>query len=100
MRKVVLSKSASTKLSKLIDYIAMEWSDKAKNDFLQKFDKSINQIKHFPESCPESNSIKGLRKLVITKQTSLYYQFDEDNINIVSIIDNRMNPLNIKKEIE
>ena len=44
MRKVILSKRASHKLEKLLEYLESEWSLKVKNDFIVKLDKSLLQI--------------------------------------------------------
>ena len=71
MRRIVLSKRASNKLSKLLEYLENEWSLKVRNDFLKKLDKALSQIQKFPESCRETDYVKGLRMLVITKQTYL-----------------------------
>jgi len=65
---------------------------------LKKFDKSLAQIQKHSESCIETNSVKGLRMLIITKQTSLFYKFNSKTIFIVTIFDNRMNPIKLKKE--
>lgn len=92
MRTVEISKRASGKLAKLFDYLESEWSTKVKNDFIDKFDKAIDRIKGYPESCRETDYVKGLRMLVVTKQTSLVYRFNSKKIIIVTIIDNRMNP--------
>lgn len=100
MRTVVLSKRASKKLAKLLEYLETEWSLKVRDNFLSKFKKLIMQIQKYPESCTISNSVKGLRKLVITKQTSLFYKFDDNHIKIITIFDNRMRPGKINTEIE
>ena len=99
MRKIILSKRAATKLKKLLEYLESEWSIKVKNDFIKKLDRSFNLIKEFPESTEESILKKGLRKCVISKQTTAYFQFDSDSIKIVTIFDNRMNPKKLNKEI-
>ena len=99
MRKVILSKRASQKLDRLINYLETEWSKKIKNEFIIKLDKSLNRIKRFPESTEKSNIKKGLHKCVITKQTSIYYFFDDEYITVVTIFDNRMNPRKLKYEI-
>ncbi len=100
MRKVVLSKRSSNRLGKLLEYLENEWSLKDKNNFLKKLDKSLAQIQKYPESCIETNYVKGLRMLVITKQTSLFYKFNSKTIFIVAIFDNRMNTTKLKKETE
>jgi len=98
MSKIKLSKRASNKLEKLLVYLELEWSLKVKNDFIKKLDKSLERVQKFPESCQQTDFMKGLHMLVITKQTSLFYRFDSKNITIVTLFDNRMDPKKLKKE--
>lgn len=98
MSKIKLSKRASNKLEKLLVYLELEWSLKVKNDFIKKLDKSLKRVQKFPESCQQTDFMKGLHMLVITKQTSLFYRFDSKNITIVTLFDNRMDPKKLKKE--
>jgi len=98
-RKVVISKTAEKKLAKLFEYLIMEWSVKVKTDFVEKLDSSIEIIKNQPELFPESKKGKGLRKCVITKQTTLYYRYNSKRINIVTLFDTRQNPNKLDKEI-
>ena len=99
MRKIVLSKRASNRLEKLLEYLELEWSLKVKNEFIKKLDKSLTQIQKFPESCPQTDFVKGLHMFVVTKQTSIFYRFDKQTITILTIFDNRMNPNRLKIEI-
>ena len=98
MRKIILSKRASYRLKRLLEYLELEWSLKVKNDFIKKLDKSLKRVQKFPDSCPKTDSIIGLHMLVVTKQTSLFYRFDSKTITIVTIFDNRMNPDKLKNE--
>jgi len=98
-RKVVISKTAEKKLHKLFEYLITEWSVKVKTDFVEKLDSSIEIIKNQPEIFPESKKAKGLRKCVITKQTTLYYRYNSKRINLVTIFDTRQNPNKLEKEI-
>lgn len=98
-RKVVISKTAETKLEKLFEYFIEKWSVEVKKDFVEKLDSSIEIIKNQPEIFPESKKGKGLRKCVITKQTTLYYRYNSKRINIVTLVDTRQNPNKLAKEI-
>lgn len=98
MRKIILSKRASKRLEKLLEYLENEWSLKVKDDFIKKFDKSLKQIQKFPESGQQTSFVKGFYMLVITKQTSIFYRFDSKTISIVTLFDNRMNPDKLKKQ--
>jgi plasmid stabilization system protein ParE len=69
-REIKLSRRAVKKLDNLLIFLENEWSAKVKQDFIQRLNKSLHQIQKLPESSPESNKIKGLRKCVVTKQTT------------------------------
>jgi plasmid stabilization system protein ParE len=86
------------KLDSLLVYLEEEWSTKVKHEFVLKLDKSLKQIQKLPDSFPESEKIKGLRKCVVTKQTTIYYKYSDTTIDIVTIFDNRQNPKSLKKE--
>ncbi len=77
----------------------MSWSAKVKSNFIEKLDHNIDLIKQEPETFPESQKNLGLRKCVITKQTTLYYRFDSKHIKIVTIFDTRQNPKKLKEDL-
>ena len=91
---VYFSEIAKFRFKKLTFYLLENWSLHTKNDFLNKFDNKISQIKHQPYSCIESIKFKGLYKCVVTKQTTFYYRFSEkkQEIEIITIFDTRQNP--------
>ncbi|MDA3860971.1 MAG: type II toxin-antitoxin system RelE/ParE family toxin [Melioribacteraceae bacterium] len=99
-RKVILSKGTSQKLEKLFEYLQSNWSQNIKIDFIKNFDKKLEQIDKYPDSFPKSGLVKGLHKCVLTKQTSMYYQFDEKTINIVALFFSKQNPDILKDEME
>ena len=97
-REVRLSKRAMRKLDNLLAYLEEEWSAKVKHEFVLKLDRALKQIQRIPDSFPESEKVKGLRKCVVTKQTTVFYKYSESSIDVVTIFDNRQNPKSIKKE--
>ena len=97
-REIRLSKRAMQKLDSLLVYLEEEWSTKVKYEFVQKLDKSLKQIQKLPDSFPESEKIRGLRKCVVTKQTTVFYRYSEATIDVVTIFDNRKNPKSLKKK--
>ncbi|MCF8352665.1 MAG: type II toxin-antitoxin system RelE/ParE family toxin [Bacteroidales bacterium] len=99
MRKVIISKRASNKLAKLLEYLEKEWSLKVKNDFIEKLDKAVTQIRKYPKSAEESKAKSGLRKYVVTNQTTVFYRFDSKSVKIVTLFDNRMDPEKLKNEL-
>ena len=99
-REVRLATRAMKKLDNLLVYLEKEWSIKVKNDFIVKLDKSLKQIQKLPDSFPESEKVKGLRKCVVTKQTTIFYKYTETSIDIVAIFDNRQSPKSLEKEMK
>lgn len=98
-RKLLLAKRASRKLEKLLIFLEEDWSIKIKKAFLFKLEESLKQIQKLPESFPESDKIPGLRKCVVTRQTTIYYKYSDTTIYIVSLFDNRQNPKSLNKEM-
>lgn len=100
IRKVRISKTAESKLEKLFEYLIENWSQKVKSNFVKKLDKTIKIIKIHPDSFPESHKHKGLRKCVVTKQTTLFYRFNSKEIIIVTVFDSRQNPKKLKSQLK
>ncbi len=98
MREVILSKRASQKLEELFKYLESEWSLTVRDNFADKLDQILNHLKIFPEIGQQSDLVKGLRRIVITKQTTIYYRFDQNHIKIATIFDTRMDPKKMKGE--
>lgn len=98
--KVRLSALAAFKAQKLIDFLETKWSLKTKERFIQKLTEKLKVLESKPEGFPISDVHTDLRKLVVTKHTTILYKIMDDSIFIVTLIDNRQNPLSIEKEIK
>jgi len=98
MRKfeISLSTRAKLNLNSLLVYLEGKWSKKVQENFILKLDEAINQVSIYPYSSKESEELKGVYKKVITKQTSFYYRISGNEIEIITIRDNRKNPMTIK----
>jgi len=98
VREIRLSVRASQKLEKLLTFLESKWSVKVRKDFVLKLDDCLKKIQALPDSFPESEKIKGLRKCVITKQTTIYYKYSASTIDIVTFFDTRQNPKSLTRE--
>ena len=97
MRNVNFSKNSEKAVDKILDYLYRPHSNKMKFDFLEKFDFSIRAIQSNPESFPKSEINKNQRKCVVSRQTTIYYKFNEKDINVLAVFDTRQNPKKIIK---
>jgi len=91
-RDVRLSKRAEKRLESLLVYLEKEWSAKVKHEFIQKLDKSLVQIQKYPDSFPVSGKISGLRKCLITRQTTMFYKYSDTTVDVVIVFDDRQSP--------
>ena len=89
--KVIWSDEAINNLREIIDYLESKWTQREIGNFAKKLEKQIEIIKRLPLSYPKSMR-KNIRKAVMTKQTTVYYEIANESIRIVTLFDNRKNP--------
>ena len=90
--KVTISKRAEENLDKLVNYLESNWSTRVRDKFLTILENKISQIAETPLIYQASGKRQNVRRCVITRQTALYYQIKENEIEIITIQDNRRDP--------
>jgi len=90
--KVVYKKRFYNKLSALLNYLEANWSEEIAQQFLQKLDKRIETLKGQPYIGGPSQTIKGVRGILITKHNKLFYKITNDTIIVLNMYDTRINP--------
>jgi plasmid stabilization system protein ParE len=98
--KLKFSDLAAFKLELLSEFLIEKWSEQSNLKFLKKLDSKLKTIQSNPESYPQSEIEPGLRKCVITKQTTVLYEVQNDSIYVLNIIDTRQDRKKIEKEIK
>lgn len=78
----------------------LNWGEKSKINFLKELQSAIDKIAMFPESSPKINEFGGVYKCVVTKQTSFVYQITGSEIEVLTLSDNRQNPIELLKELK
>jgi plasmid stabilization system protein ParE len=86
--KIIWSNQAKISYEKIIDFILEQWSPDIAFNFESKTNRLLDNLKNNKKLCPVSKK-KQLRKCIIHKNTSLIYRIIEQNIEIVTFIDNR-----------
>ncbi|MFN0037613.1 MAG: type II toxin-antitoxin system RelE/ParE family toxin [Saprospiraceae bacterium] len=93
--KVAFTDQAAEQLAELVDYLELEWSPKVSDNFLLKIESAVEVIAAFPFAYPSSESYPEFRRCVVTPQTSLYYQIQPDEIEVVAVSDNRRDSMQL-----
>ena len=96
-REIIFSKNAEKSLIDLLEYLELKWSIKVKDKFISKLDKSIYLIQKEPEIFTKSQINKNIYKCVLNKQITIFYRFNTEEIQILSLFDTRQNPTKINK---
>ena len=97
--RVYFSGLADKKLVLLTDYLTEEWSVKVKQNFIKILKVKMDHISTYPESAVRSKIFPNLHQCVVTKHTSLLYRIKNEEIEIITLIDNRSSFKSITKEI-
>jgi len=77
-----------------LDYLEQNWSKKVISSYLDRIDKIIALIEINPEAFPKWRD-STIRKAVIVKQITMFYEIKEDTINILLFWNNYQNPSNL-----
>jgi plasmid stabilization system protein ParE len=93
--KLIWSDEAINNL-RIIGYLEYRWTKREINKFAQLLDRQLNLIRENPFLFAESQKSTGLRKSVLSKQTTIYYRIARPEIHIITLFDNRQNPGKLK----
>jgi plasmid stabilization system protein ParE len=86
---VEFSPTADEELEAISDYILDEFGLAAQRKFYKKLAKSLALLSSFPQSCPESEVMEGLRKAVVTEYTIMLFAINGDCVQIAAVLDGR-----------
>ena len=86
------STRAYTEYEDILDYISGKFGIMIAAKVDTYFEEVVNQISINPFLYPCSDKKKNIRRCVINYQTTLYYRFSGEYVELVSYRSNKMNP--------
>lgn len=90
--RLIWSDEALNNLKYIIDYLENRWTKREIKKFALLLDKQLKLIEDNPFLFAESDKSNGLRKSVLSKQTTIYYRIIGYEIRIITLFDNRQTP--------
>lgn len=90
--KVLWSDQAIENLESILRYLETEWPPSITDSFKERLLNTINLLKKFPNLGTESSFKKGIRRFVMSKQVSIFYEIDNNTMIIHYLFDNRQSP--------
>lgn len=92
--EVIWSAKARITYFMVLDYLEKNWNKREIVAFSQKTTAIIRAIQKNPEIFASSSKHKNIRRAIIDKNNSLFYQVDKNHskIFLLTFFDNRQNP--------
>ncbi len=87
--KIYWSEEAVRNLDEILIYLNSRWTSKEINKFKNKLAKQLELIGHNPLLFPVSQYKPELRKAVLTRQTTIYYQLRDDTVYLAYLFVNK-----------
>ncbi len=91
-RQIVLKKRYINNLLKVLNYLQAEWGEKVTAEFIARLDKRMLNLLSQPKMGMQSEVVKEVRGILITKHNRVFYKIASTKIIILDIKDTRMNP--------
>ena len=94
--KLYWSEESVSNLEDILNYLESNWTAKEIENFKRLLTKNLELISIFPTIFPKSQYIPNLRRAVLSKQVSIFYQVIKEVIYITYLIDNRQSQEHLK----
>ncbi|MCP4456959.1 MAG: type II toxin-antitoxin system RelE/ParE family toxin [Cytophagales bacterium] len=86
-------------LDKTTNFIEEKWTEDIADNFLDRLDERIDQLKLNPEIGPTYEQT-NYRKLVVHPLVTLFYELEPDLISLVLVWANKQNPDELKEKLK
>ncbi len=96
MREVVITDTAKEDIEVISDFLREKFSNKSRLEFLFLISDKLQFIEKMPFMYPVSKTNIRVRKCLIHKNCTLFYEVSDRLISILAVFDNRINPDIIK----
>ncbi|MBE9511891.1 MAG: type II toxin-antitoxin system RelE/ParE family toxin [Bacteroidetes bacterium] len=94
--KIFWTEEAIINLEDILDYLSYKWTKKEIDNFKLRLSKQIALIQKTPKLFPLSDYNPRLRKAVLSKHTTIFYEVKDYVIYLVYLFNNKQNIDKIK----
>jgi plasmid stabilization system protein ParE len=94
--KLFWTDEALRNLDQILKYLEQNWTQKEVDHFKNRLSSQLDIILRFPFIFPKSDKQPRLRKSVLSKQTTIFYEIKRSVIYVVYLFDNRQDPNKLK----
>ena len=91
--QVIWSKKAEITFEVIVNYIEAKFGKKSTLKFILKVDEIVVSIQKHPLQYQASPNFFNVRKAVVSKQCTLFYEVNKTDIHLLYFWDNRKEPM-------
>lgn len=91
-KQIVWSYLADKDFEKILDFLFKNWNHQVVLNFIYVVEQRLKFIAANPKMFPILEKKHGVRKCIITKHNTLFYQEDSHQIRVLRIYDSRQDP--------
>jgi len=96
-RSVIWSRQAQCRFEETLDFIHLHFGQKSIITIQEELGKKLNLIEKFPGMYPLINKVDEVRAFTLGRYLHFFYQVDEASIYILTVRDQRQNPLGLEE---
>ncbi|HRZ96562.1 MAG TPA: type II toxin-antitoxin system RelE/ParE family toxin [Paludibacter sp.] len=96
LKEIIWSPLSVSDMENTIEYLSNIWNEQIINEFLDDVDLNLQQIALYPRLYPVINKKLKVRKCVVTKHNTIFYQEKKNTIQLLRIFDTRQDPEKLK----
>ena len=94
--KIFWTDEAINNLEEILAYLKSRWSEREIESFKKRLSKQISLIEQNPKLFPISHFNPRLRKAVLSKQTTIFYEVSGQTIFLLYLFNNRKDIKRVK----
>ena len=88
-KEIIWSPLSVSDIENTIEYLSDAWNEQVINEFLDEVDLSLQHIALYPRLYPVINKKMKVRKCVVSKHNTIFYQEKKSTIQLLRIFDTR-----------
>lgn len=97
--RIIWSEEALQNLKAIVSCFENRWTERETMRFAKLLDARLASIKLNPYLFPLISNSGNMRRSVLSKQTSIFYQIFDKDIRLIALFDNRQNPQRLKDQV-
>jgi hypothetical protein len=94
---IISTKLAEDTYLQNIEYLENIWSEKEIIKFIKKVDEVVSILKISPQTFKKYRVNQNIHQIEIMKQITLFYQINDNNVELLLFFNNYQDPNQLKK---